>query len=79
MTSDRARVAHAMSDVAGIEAQLAAKLAEAADEVAHTECFDQEQRAEIYTILQAMKADSEVHRQLVGRWISDVTGEIRDV
>ena len=43
------------------------------------EFFDQEQRAEIYTILQAMRADSQVHQEVVGRWVSDVTGEISDV
>ena len=67
-----------MSNVVSIEAQLAATLAEAAEEVAHMEFFDQEQRAEIYTILQAMRADSQVHQEVVG-WVSDVTGEVSDV
>jgi len=79
MTGDQHGVADVMSSAVGIEAQLAAKLAEAAEEVAHMEFFDQEQRAEIYTILQAMKADTQVHQEVVGRWVNDRTGEISDV
>ena len=72
-------VASAMSDMAQIESRLSAKLTEAANEVAHTETFDQEQRAEIYTILRSMRQDTEVHEKLVGRWVNDATGEISDV
>lgn len=72
-------VASAISDMAQIESRLAAKLREAASEVAHTETFDQEQRAEIYTILQAMRQDTEIHEKLVGRWVNDATGEASDV
>jgi len=68
-----------VSTVVGMETRLAEKLTETADEVAHTECFDQEQRAEIYTILQAMKADTEAHRDIVGRWVNERTGEVHNV
>ncbi len=56
-----------VSDVAGIhrlEDKLAATLIKTADEVAHSECFDAEQRAEVYTILEALKANTETHRAM---------------
>ena len=43
-------------------------------EVQHTECLDGEQRAEVYTILDALKNDTDAHREVVGRWISDRAG-----
>jgi len=79
VTGTREEETMRVSAVVGMEARLADKLSEAADEVAHTECFDQEQRAEIYTILQAMKADAEAHRNIVGRWVNERTGEVHDV
>lgn len=48
-----------------------------ADELAHAECFDEEQRAEIYAILQAIKTDTETHRQaveLLAKRLSDPEG-----
>ena len=53
------------SKLVNLEAQLAASLTEAADEIAHIETLDPEQRAEIYTILEAMKYDTESHRGLL--------------
>jgi len=54
--SDGASVAMA------VERGLAETLARTAQQVQHAECFDQEQRAEIYAILQALKTDTEAHR-----------------
>lgn len=54
-----------VSALAGIEHQLASALIETADEVKHAECFDDEQRAEIYAILQALRDDTEAHRAMV--------------
>jgi hypothetical protein len=45
--------------------KLNATLTETSDDVAHTESFDPEQRAEIYTILDTLKANSETHRAMV--------------
>jgi len=56
------------AETAGIEAmedRLAATLMRAADQVAHAECFDSEQRAEVYTILETLKANTETHRAMV--------------
>jgi len=52
-------------DVASLEASLAEMLGKTAREVDHVECFDQEQRAEIYAILQALQSDTNVHRGMV--------------
>ena len=54
-----------ISLTAGLEARLAGLLADAADEVAHAECFDEEQRAEVYTILNTLQADVEMHRGMI--------------
>ncbi|MBS3822079.1 MAG: hypothetical protein KGY81_09995 [Phycisphaerae bacterium] len=54
-----------VADLACMEARIAATLNETADELAHAECFDQEQRAEIYAILQAIRNDTSNHRTRV--------------
>ena len=48
-----------------MEERLAAILLRTADEVARSECFDCEQRAEVYTILETLKANTETHRAMV--------------
>ena len=50
------------STTATMEDKLSAALVETADEIAHAECFDAEQRAEVYSILDALKLDTEAHR-----------------
>ena len=54
-----------MQALAGVESRLAATLQAASDEVAHTECLDSEDRAEVYTILEAIVADTEVHHKTI--------------
>jgi hypothetical protein len=49
---------------ADAESHIGDVLAKTAEELAHAECFDQEQRAEIYAILQALKTDTSNHRQI---------------
>ena len=51
--------------IAGMENQLVDKLGEAKREVAHAECFDSEQRAEVYTILDALEADTNAHKKAI--------------
>jgi len=48
-----------------LEAELANALLQVAEDIEHAECFDEEERAEVYTILRAMLADSKVHRDLL--------------
>jgi hypothetical protein len=54
-----------VSALPGIEHQLASALVETADEIRHVECFDDEQRAEVYAILEALRGDTEAHRAMV--------------
>ena len=54
-----------VSALPGIEHQLASALVETADEIRYVECFDDEQRAEVYAILQALRTDTEAHRAMV--------------
>lgn len=61
----------APSAAATLEGLLAASLAETSDELARAECFDDEQRAEIYTILRTLLDDSQLHRQWVAQWAPD--------
>jgi hypothetical protein len=70
---------HLFSDLERIEQGLVDTVRNAAREVQHTECLDDEQRAEVYSILRALKNDTEAHRQIVGQWVNDTTGEVRDV
>ncbi len=67
------------SDAARLEEQLSAALAEAASEVSRAEIFDVEQRSEVYAILDAISADTQAHRCVVGRWANDQTGSVQHV
>ncbi|MCP4377156.1 MAG: hypothetical protein GY794_13390 [bacterium] len=66
-------------DLERIEQGLVDTVQAAAREVQYTECLDDEQRAEVYSILHALRNDTEAHREIVGRWVNDATGEISDV
>jgi len=68
-----------LSDLERIEQDLVDTVRAAAREVRHTECLDEEQRAEVYSILHALKNDTEAHRKIVGKWVNDKTGEVSDV
>ena len=63
-----------VNKVVNIEGQLEAVLVKAAREVQHMEFNDQEQRAEVYTILRALQDDTAAHRRLVGQWVNDGGG-----
>ena len=65
--------------MARLEEQLTFTLAEAADRIEHMDCFDQEQRAEIYTILEALRADTETHRARAALLARQLTGKVADV
>ncbi len=79
MTAVKDNSGRIFSDLARIEQGLVDTVQAAAREVQHTECLDDEQRAEVYSILHALKNDTEAHRQIVGQWVNDSTGEISDV
>ena len=65
------------AQVAGLLVALAAK-GETADEIAHVECFDEEQRSEVYAILQALKSDTEAHQLMVNQLIEQIKGGSAD-
>ena len=54
-----------VSALSGIEHQLASALMETAEEFRRAECFDDEQRAEVYAILEALRGDTDAHRAMV--------------
>ncbi len=64
-----------ISNAVVLERQLAAALGETAQELGHAECFDLDQRSEIYTILRTLKSETDAHGRLLGRWISATGGE----
>ncbi len=65
MTSMEAQLHQDLSEWANVESKISNSLTETTDELARAECFDQEQRAEIYAILQAIKNDTDNHRQMI--------------
>ena len=65
MTSAYGGIPGSVRALVGIERQLASTLSAASDEIAHSECLDVEQRAEVYAILEAIQADSEAHRKAI--------------
>ncbi len=50
-----------ISEAVCIERKLSIALHDTTDEMSRMECLDEEQRAEIYAILEALKTDSAVH------------------
>ena len=64
--------------VAHLEQQLATRLAETAETVDRSEFFDIEQRAEVYTILQAIRADTELHCGMAALLAGRLGGEQGD-
>jgi len=54
-----------LSELIHLETELASILAAMAYDVEHMECFDCEERAEIYTILHALQADTRKHSDTV--------------
>jgi hypothetical protein len=79
MRRDNGGLSQRLSATSKAEELFATVLSETAGEVARTECFDMEQRSEVYTILEALQADAEVHRKALGCWVSDRTKEGTDV
>ena len=54
-----------LATLARLEEDLADQLAKIQYELDHTDCFDPEQRAEIYTIVQALRDDTKAHIQFL--------------
>jgi len=60
-----------MSDMAEVEKQLVTVLGKSVDELNRSECFDMDQRSEIYTILTMLKSETQAHSETLGRWVSE--------
>ncbi len=58
-----------------LEDDLADALTRTSNEVNYVECFDQEQRAEVYTILRAMTKDTQAHQSLAAGLVSTFAKE----
>jgi hypothetical protein len=65
-----------VSALTSLEEQLAAQLYVTADEISRAECFDDEQRSEVYTILETLQADSQAHRAAVKLISHRITGSM---
>jgi len=79
MTGAQADVTDGELKMTYIEEQLAVTIGETSDEVAHTECFDTEQLAEIYSILDALKLGTEAHRtqvKLLAKRLKEKTADV---
>ena len=69
---------YGLTALSGLEQQLSARLAATADEVQHVECFDAEQRAEVFAILQALRTDTEAHRAMADLLAKHIKGGCGD-
>lgn len=65
-----------ISAIAGLENQLVTALKKTSRDLAHIESLDGEQRAEIYSILQAMKVETESDRATVEMLLRRLSGEV---
>ena len=79
MTTVKDNSSHPFGDSARIEQGLVDTVHAASREVQYADCLDDEQRAEVYSILHALRNDTEAHQQIVGQWVNDATGEVTDV
>jgi hypothetical protein len=50
---------------AALEDRLARQLSETSREIDRAECFDPEQRAEVYAIMEALQTDARAHRRAI--------------
>jgi hypothetical protein len=53
-----------VSELSSMEEHLVTRVRQTADDVAHTECFDTEQRAEVYAILETLKSNTQRHQTI---------------
>ena len=56
---------HGVYHAAALEDQLARQLREVSAEVDRSECFDADERAEVYAIIEALQTDTRAHRKAI--------------
>ncbi len=54
-----------------LESDIQVRIRAVEGELARVECLDEEERAEIHAILQALKHDSEANASILGTYISE--------
>jgi|GEM_PF-1840559 len=64
--------------IAAMERRLASTLGRTRDEVSRADCFDSEQRAEVYAILEALQADTEAHKRTIKFLTPRLDGQAHD-
>jgi hypothetical protein len=57
-----------------LEKGLAVTLTQTSKEIAHSECLDIEQRAEVYSIIEAIRANSQTHQAVVRQLAEKLKG-----
>jgi len=70
MSSAEGEISDQLERMAALESSLLSEIAAAADELQRNEALDDEQRAEVHTILQALRHDSESHAAIVRSMVS---------
>ena len=65
MSLAESHIPRQLRQAAAMENSLLSQIDAAADDLQRVDCFDEEQRAEIHAILEAMKHDSESHSAIV--------------
>ena len=75
MTNAQAETSACFRELAQAETKLARTVTATAREIAHSECLDEEKRAEVYAILHVIQSDSDAHMKilskLAGTYISE--------
>ncbi len=79
MTNAQAETLACYQELAQAETKLARTVSATAREVAHSECLDEEERAEVYAILHVIQSDSAAHLEILselpGTYVSE-TGNV---
>ena len=63
-----------LTKMTSLESGLAAALTQTSQEIAHSECLDTEQRAEVYSIIEAIKTNSQTHQVMVKQLAEKLKG-----
>lgn len=74
---DQSEIQGNLQAAAGMESRLAADLTATSGEIAHSEYLSVEQRSEVYSILEALRSDTEHHKKAI-RLLADGLGETGD-
>jgi len=74
MTPEQSALRGSIKAAEGMESKLAASLTATSDEIAHSEYLSVEQRSEVYSILDALRSDTEHHKKTIRLLAGDDEG-----